>query len=366
MGTSTTVLVAVGLLSGVLLLARLPRVPVAGPASTGTSVSVVVPARDEQARLPRLLESLARQGGQAFELLVVDDGSQDATAEVARRAGARVLSARDRPAGWLGKPWACHQGAMAATGDVLVFLDADVWLAPDALARLVAAHRRRAPDGLLSVQPYHEVRRPHEQLSAVCNTVSVLASGMAAVGAPATAEVAFGPCLVTRADDLRAVGGFESVAGEVAEDLALAAAYRASGRPVVCLGGGDAVRFRMYPDGMASLAEGWTKNLAVGASRAAGWPRVGAVAWVAAGMAVLAGAVVDPSAWVLGAWALYGVELWWMLRRLGSFHPLTAVLFPVPLLAFVGLFARSALVHLLGRPVSWRGRRLELSRGTVR
>jgi len=360
MGTVTTVLVAVGSMSGALLLARLPRLPSPASPAGAISVSVVIPARDEAARLPRLLASLARQEGPPFEVIVVDDGSRDATADLARRAGARLLTAGDRPEGWLGKPWACHVGARGATGDLLVFLDADVCLAPDALRRLVVAHEHQAPDGLLSVQPYHEVRLPHEQLSAVCNAVSVLASGMATVLSPSVVSVAFGPCLVTRADDLRAIGGFGSVGGEVVEDLALAVAYRRADRPVVCLAGADAVRFRMYPDGASSLVEGWTKNLAGGARRAPRWPRVGAVAWVSAGMAVVASAIVDPSPAVLLAWTAYSLELWWMLRRLGSFHPLTAALFPAPLLAFVGLFARSALVRLFGRPVVWRGRRVDL------
>jgi 4,4'-diaponeurosporenoate glycosyltransferase len=363
MGTLTTAIVVAGSLCGGLLLARLPRLPTAHLAP-GTPVSVVIPARNEEARLPRLLDSLAAQAAPASEVVVVDDASDDLTGQVAKRAGVRVIGVPDRPEGWLGKPWACHRGALAASGDLLVFLDADVWLAPDALARLVTAHGALAPTGLLSVQPYHDVRRPHEQLSAVCNAVSVLASGMATPSSPSTVEVAFGPCLVTRTRDLQAVGGFERVAGEVVEDVALAAAYRSAGRPVVCLAGGDAVRFRMYPDGIASLVEGWTKNLAAGARRAAVWPRFGAVAWVGAGMAVLASAIVDPSPVVLLAWTLYAAELWWMLRRLGSFHPLTAVIFPVPLLAFVALFARSAVMRGLGWPVTWRGRRLDVPRST--
>ena len=364
MGTVTTLVVAAGLLSGARLLARLPRLAPVGPVPT-TTVSVIIPARDEEARLPCLLESLAHQEVEPLEVVVVDDGSRDATAEVALRAGATLVEAPDRPNGWLGKPWACHVGARDARGDLLVFLDADVWLAPDALARLVSTHVEATPDGLLSVQPYHEVRRPYEQLSAVCNTVSVLASGMATLPSRATVDVAFGPCLVTRAEDLQAAGGFAAVAGEVVEDIALAAAYRAAGRTVVCLGGGDTVRFRMYPDGLASLVEGWTKNLAVGAARAAPWPRIGAVAWVSAGLAIVAGAIAEPSPAVLVAWTLYAVELWWMLRRLGSFHAITAVLFPLPLLAFVGLFVRSAVVRALHRPVTWRGRRLDLRRGTA-
>ena len=59
------------------------------------------------------------------------------------------------------------------------------------------------------------------------------------------------------------------------------------------------------------------------------------------------------------AWAAIAAQLWWMLRRLGSFHWLTAVLFPIPLLAFVGLFVRSLVLRLARRPVTWRGRRID-------
>ena len=196
----------------------------------------------------------------------MDDGSTDATAAIARAAGARVLTAPRPPEGWLGKPWACHTGHPRRRGERLLFLDADTWLAPDALARLVAAHDAAGSDGLLSVQPFHVVERPYEQLSAVCNTVPILASGIAAIRPPPFGPVAFGPCLLTGAADLAAVGGFAAVAGEVVEDAALAHAYAAAGRRVRCLGGGDAVRFRMYPDGVRSLVEGWTKNLAGGAA----------------------------------------------------------------------------------------------------
>ncbi|MET0901950.1 MAG: glycosyltransferase family 2 protein [Acidimicrobiales bacterium] len=362
MSVSSLVLVAAGLAAGVALCWRVPTLP-PGPPSR-TRVSVVIPARNEAGSLPRLLSSLAAQHQPPLEVLVVDDGSTDATADVARAAGARVIAAPPPPDGWLGKPWACHTGASAAAGERVLFLDADTWLAPDALRRLVAAHDATGSDGLLSVQPYHVVERPFEHLSAVCNTVPVLAAGIAAVRPRHSARVAFGPCLLTGAADLVAVGGFATVAGEVVEDAALARAYAATGRRVQCRAGGDAVRFRMYPDGRRSLAEGWTKNLAGGAARVAWVPLLGAIAWVSAGLAVTFGAELSPTFGV--AYVAFAGELWWMLRRLGSFHPLTAVLFPIPLLAFTYLFLRSVAARALRRPVRWRGRAIDVRRGVIR
>jgi 4,4'-diaponeurosporenoate glycosyltransferase len=171
--------------------------------------------------------------------------------------------------------------------------------------------------------------------------------------------------LVTRAADLEAAGGFAAVRREIVEDAALARAYRRVGRPVRCLGGGTIVRFRMYPDGLRPLIEGWTKNLAGGAPRVSPLALLGAVAWVCAGMSVTADALTDPSPAVALAWLAISAQLAWMLRRLGSFHWITAVFFPVPLLAFVALFLRSLVLRLVRRPVTWRGRRIDARRGTM-
>ena len=116
------------------------------------------------------------------------------------------------PAGWLGKPWACQRGTEVATGQHLVFLDADVRLAPDALGRLLATQAEIAPDGLLSVQPFHEVEQPYESLSAISNLVTVLASGIGVPG-ERSSDLAFGPCLVTTPEALASAGGWAAVRG---------------------------------------------------------------------------------------------------------------------------------------------------------
>jgi 4,4'-diaponeurosporenoate glycosyltransferase len=355
--TVTLAMVAAGWLAGTVLLWRLRTPAATDVAGLAGSVSVIVPARNEASNLPRLLASLAAQAEPPLEVLVVDDGSTDGTAAVARAAGVGVVEPGLPPAGWLGKPWALRAGVAAASGDRLLLLDADTWLSPDGIARLAAAHEELAPAGLLSVQPFHAVERPYEHLSAVGNVVPVLASGMAAPGPPAT-TVAFGPCLVTSAAALEAVGGFEAVRHEVVEDAALAHELQGVGRRVVCLGGGSTVAFRMYPGGFRALVDGWTRTLAHGVVRARPWPVAGAVLWVTAGLSVMVGAVTNPSLAMAVSWLAVAVQLWWMLRRLGSFHWLTAALFPIPLLTFVGLFARSLVWRLSRRPLSWRGRRV--------
>ena len=316
-----------GLAAGTALLWRLPSLP---DGDAAARVSVVVPARDEAVRIRPLLASLATQTRAPHEVIVVDDGSSDGTGEVAAAAGALVVRTDGPPAGWRGKPWACELGVRAATGDVLVLLDADVRLGPDALARLVAEHRRD-DDALVSVQPFHVTEAAHEQLSAVCNVVSAMASR--------GSTVAFGPCLVTSPAALADAGGFESVRDEIVEDAALAARYRR----VRLSFGGDVVRFRMYEEGVGQLAHGWAKNLAGGARRASVLPTAGAVLWVGGALAAI------PSLFYLG----YAAQLAWALRRLGRFRWWAWAAYPLPLAAFVVLFAGSLVAR---RRVRWRGR----------
>lgn len=329
------------------------------------SVSVVVPARDEEKTLPALLASLRQLSANVGAVVVVDDGSRDATASVARRGGATVLPAGDPPPGWTGKAWACHVGVRSTSGDHLLFLDADTSLAPDALDGLLEVHD--AYPGLVSVQPYHTVVRPYEQLSSYFNVVSVLASG-AFRRHPDGRPMAFGPCLLTSRAAYERAGGHLAVRSEILDDVELAAAYHRAGLPVRCVVGGQSVQMRSYPGGIGQWAEGWTKNFASGASAAEPGPAVGGVAWVSAHHAVAVGAALsvahsDPVwsmvAWVV-AWVAVAWQLRWVLRRLGSFRWWTWALFPVPLLAFDLLFARSVVRTIVRRSVRWRGREVRL------
>lgn len=351
-----------GWLAGAWLLARLP-VPEAGPVGPD-GLSVIIPARNEERSLPHLLDSLAAQTHRPLEVIVVDDHSSDGTAGVAARGGARVLAGADLPEGWTGKTWACHQGARAATGAILVFLDADVRLAPPALALLAAEHHRHG--GLVSVQPYHVVERPYERLSAVANVASLMGTG-AFTGPPRRAPaMAFGPCMVIGTADYRRIGGHAhpAVRPLVTEDIGVARRCRQEGVPVRLLVGGGAVRFRMYPGGVATLVEGWTKGLAYGARHSPAPAGALTALWVTG--AVL-GAVDGLSALCRrkaagGLWyAAWVAQMAWHFRRVGRFGWATAAAYPVPLGAFMVLTARSAFRRATGRPPRWRGRTAPLS-----
>jgi 4,4'-diaponeurosporenoate glycosyltransferase len=360
--TVALALTGAGLLIGFGLLVHL-RAPdgTAGAAD----VSVIIPARNEAGSLPHLLDSLSRQTLAVREVMVVDDGSTDQTAAVAAAAGAVVVAAPPLPAGWVGKSWACHIGSRYARGEILVFCDADVVVAPDGLERIVASWQRQAPDGLLSVQPFHTTRKGYEQLSAYPNLVAMMASGAFAVARARWSPVAFGPCLVTSKAAYRTVGGHEGVADEIIEDIHLGRAYGAAGRQVQTLAGGSAIAFRMYPDGLRQLVDGWTKNLAGGPRLVSAVPLVASVAWVVASAIVAsdaarallaAAATGEVRAAASAMWALASVQVAVLLRRIGRFAWWAAPAFPLLLAGFVALFLRSVILRTVRRSVTWHDR----------
>ena len=300
-----------------------------------------------RATLPALLASLRPSDPRPLEVIVVDDGSTDATAEVAARPAATGdRRAAACPTGWLGKPWACHTGPAAASGERLLFLDADTWLAPDALARLVAAHDAPAPDGLLSVQPYHVVERPYEQLSAVCNT----RAGAGAVdgrrrGPRHAAPVAFGPCLVTRADALAAAGGFAGGAGRGGRGRSPSPGHTGPpGRRCGASAGGDAVSVPHVPRrGRARSSRAGPRTSPAAPARAgrgrppAGRRAVGERPGLAGHRSTRRHRPVAGGSAV--AWAPSRSSCGGCSAGSGRSTGSTAVLFPLPLLAFVVLFA---------------------------
>ena len=361
-----TVVYGLGLIAGAVAMVRPRQLPPGCAAATDASVSVVIPARNAAATIVALLESLGRSGAGGSQVIVVDDASHDGTGELAAAAGATVLRLDgDPPPGWTGKARACQAGAEVAAAPLLLFLDADVTVRPGTLERLKSAHA--AERGLISVQPFHRIERPYEALSAMCNVVSLMGSGAFAPWR-ARKPAAFGPCLLMSAEDYRAIGGHAAVRGDVVEDVALARRCGAQGLPVSVFTGWGAVEFRMYPDGVRQLVEGWTKNLASGATRVDPVAALIAVWWVTACIGLTATAVRGfasgdmASALVgLASWATVVGALRWAWRRVGSFGWAAAMLHPIPTVAFVVLFVRSAWATTVRRRVRWSGRPIALA-----
>ncbi|SHN67498.1 Glycosyltransferase, catalytic subunit of cellulose synthase and poly-beta-1,6-N-acetylglucosamine synthase [Geodermatophilus obscurus] len=342
----------------------LVRRPPAGPPPVRRPVTVVLPVRDEEAQIGGCLTAvLAQQGVPDLRVVVVDDGSTDGTADVVRSvADPRVclVAIADPPRGWLGKPHACATGA--ATGEetddgVLVFLDADVRLFPDAVAGAVAVLDAHGLD-LVSPWPRPVTATAAERLVQPLGPwlwITTLPVRLAERSRRPSLTAANGQFLVVRRSAYARAGGHGAVRGEVIEDVALARAVKRAGGRAVPVDGSRLAACRMY-DGWPALRAGYAKSLwaSVGGSPgasvavAAGLTAV----WVLPALAALRGSragLVGYAAGVAGravSAAATGSRIW----PDSLAHPLSMLLFDVLLAGSVAGRRRGTL--------SWRGRPL--------
>jgi len=233
-------------------------------AASRPTVSVIVPARNEEACLGACLESLAAQTGVGFEIILVNDASTDRTREIAQSFPlVRMVEVDIPPSGWTGKNNAMAAGARVARGDWLLFTDADTVHLPGSTARAVAEAKQHG-DALLSYSPEQEVHGFWEGA-----VMPVIFAELAVTYQPSwvsdprsSAAAANGQYILITREAYDAIGGHGAVSDSLLEDVAVAKAVKASGRKIFFRFGGDAVRTRMYRS-FAQLREGWTKNLAL-------------------------------------------------------------------------------------------------------
>jgi glycosyltransferase involved in cell wall biosynthesis len=337
------------------LPAALPQFPV--PENSIPDVSIIVPARNEEASLGDCLASLTAQTGVTFETIVVDDGSTDHTREIAQSfAGVRVVSPAPLPEGWTGKNNAAVAGSREARGTWLLFTDADTVHLPGSLARaLDEAKKERA--ALLSYSPDQTVVTFAERA-----VMPVIFAELATQYPPHKVReqnsgivAANGQYILVRRAAYDAVGGHAAVATQILEDVALARLFRNAGQRVYFRYGGDAVRTRMYRT-WTQLREGWTKNLTLlfphPGRRALQSLFLWLMAWSSLGVAA-SGVVARHFAWITYA------ALWLLAYRrirtanFTTANNLIAMAAGPPLFAY--LLMRSKKAHKNGR-VWWKGR----------
>jgi GT2 family glycosyltransferase len=332
-------------------------------ASARPAVSVIIPARDEGVCLGACLQSLAKQTGVPLEIIVVDDHSTDHTREIALSFSSqqvRVIEAGPLPPGWTGKNNAVAAGSKAATGEWLLFTDADTIHLPGSLARSLEDAQRHGA-ALLSYSPEQIVKGFWEKA-----IMPVIFAELAASYRPShvsdpnsPAAAANGQYILITREAYDAVGGHAAVAGNLLEDVALARAVKQSGRKIFFRYAADAVQARMYRS-FAQLREGWTKNLALLFPAPARLAALRAIEFVL----ITASTAVAILAALRGSWQpailagtlaviMYGLFLKRIRRAHFASDANLLAVFGLPLFSY--FLMRSKAAHTNGS-VAWKGR----------
>ena len=337
---------------GLILLARARGTPAAA-----TRVSILIPARDEEANIAACLDAAAASRGVEIEIVVMDDGSADRTAEIVREYASRdprirLLACPPLPAGWTGKVHACQRLADAATGTHLLFIDADVRLEPDAAAAM-AAHAQRRGIALVSGVPRQVIGSLGEALTVPMINLLMLGylpgAGRAELKKPGFAA-ATGQLLLVDAAAYRATGGHEAVRHLLHDGIALARRFRAEGHRTEIVDGSALAACRMYT-GFAPSWRGFLKNAHEGMATPIGLP-----VWTL----ILAGGHILP--WfLLPAPLAFAALSCSVCMRVGITLRMreptwTILLHPATVAVGLAIQWASLVQRLRGRPAGWKGR----------
>ncbi len=248
---------------------RWALVPEDRPCSDELLISVVIPARNEEANIADCVASVLAQDHPRIEVVVMNDGSTDGTAEVLAGIGdarLRVFSGGDAlPDGWFGKPWALERAQREAQGDWLFFIDADVRLHPSAVSRVVGYGEEHGLGmvtvfGTLVMESFWE-----RVLQPAVAGIILMGNDLGQVNDPERTDnnMASGQLLAFSREGYEAAGRHEAVKADILDDVGLARACVAGGVLYHCLFMRQLYRVRMYTS-LSEIWEGWSKNLFAG------------------------------------------------------------------------------------------------------
>jgi len=335
---------------------------VSGP-TPDERITAIVPARDEEMTIEACVRSLARQA-EIAEIFVVNDHSTDRTAEIVRGLmgeirNLQLLEAREAPAGWLGKNNAVWEGAKHATSRWLLFTDADAELLDGAAARALRIAGETGA-ALVSFSPEQVTNTWYEKalIPFVYGRLAQYFSYEVVNDAKSKTAAANGQFLMIREDAYDEIGGHESVAGEVLEDVALAKRVKAARYRVWFGSGVGVVRVRMYRS-FDEMWEGWKKNLylLVGGTPGAVYRElVWVLPWIT--LALLVFGLKAPVAFVAALGLLVARHAVYGSTLLRNHFRVMYILYYIPAVAlYAGVLWASYRAHVQG-VVEWKGRRV--------
>lgn len=332
--------------------------PTGRPNAHTRRVSVLFPARNEAAHIGPAVTTALANG--VHEVLVYDDSSTDATAAIAEAAGAKVIPGVPLPVGWVGKVHACHQLARHATGDVLLFVDADVRLERDGAARMVDLLTRWQAQVATAVPHQHTGTWLERWVLPLLHVTYT--SWLPLVLIPWIPDprilAANGQLLAVERTAYDAMGGFAAVSSAVVDDMAFCARAKSTGHRVVFADGERVASCRMYRSAR-EVWEGFSKNVYPGLNSPLLLAVVVALyltAFVLPTLGLLASPLL-PDAWRLACFVAVGANLGQRVAlAVRHRHPWDTVVAQAPATLALIAIALNSWRWARNRSIHWRGR----------
>ncbi len=327
-------------------------------------VSVLIPARNEKANLVACVNSVILQGTVVKEILVYNDHSTDGTNEIIHQlrlenAHFYNIGVNPLPAGWCGKNYACAQLATSATGDWLLFLDADARLSPNAINRMIQEAIRREVTFLSCWPRLEMITLAEKLLMPMLNFVvfSIFPGFLSLLKDKQFSDnpnlgIAHGSCMLFEKNSYFKFGGHERVKDQIFEDTRIAQLWREDQQPGICLDGQEIVGLRMY-NSWQEIWSGFQKNYYPAFKKDQNFWLFTLFHFVLFFLPFLLVFFLD-SKWQIAIWLIYLCRFVLAIR---FNHPIISILFhPVSELFLISIGITSYLQYKSGRGVKWKGR----------
>lgn len=350
----------------------------APPPADAPLISICIPARNEESNIRRCVESALAQDYPNLEVIVLDDRSTDSTLtqlkEIASRDSRLLpISGSDLPEGWAGKPYALFQASAVARGEWLCFVDADTFLAPQAISSCYAKASETKADLFTTMN--EQVLGSFWEKVVMPLVMTALSVGFSPrkVNDPNTRDaIANGQFIFIRRRVYDLIGGHAKVKDQIVEDKAISEQVKWNGHRLIVADGRQLIRTRMYTS-LPTMWEGWTKNIYLGlrdhpsmlllgafgallALLAAlflpAWPLLGFV-WFLNGGGWMAVSVLVQALIVWG-WLIYIRGIVAHEMKIPRWYALTT---PLGAGVFAAMMLTSAWKVVSGQGVTWRGRK---------
>ncbi|WP_185806890.1 glycosyltransferase family 2 protein [Bacillus salinus] len=358
-----------GVMTVVLFLFLFWRIPASKKETNVKSnqiISIIIPARNEEQTIARLLTSIQSQDYQPLEIIVVNDQSTDRTKDIALQYGARVIDNKDLPAGWLGKSWACWNGATVAKGDILIFVDADTWFSKNGIENAISTFQEDNKTDLLTIHPFHVMERWYEKLSAFFHLVVFLSLGITHIFSKNTKPAGgFGQLLICKKEIYVTLGGHEAIKEQIVENFAFCQLAISKGFYARAIVGKNIINMRMYQDGIVSVFKGWAKSIASGAKKTSPKFTFLIIIWIAVAFSFITKSIdiiFEQSIFFVVTYVFMCLLYFRILRQIGNFSLFDTILFPIHIVFFIFVSCYSVISTFLLKNASWKGRQIVVSK----